>query len=77
MNLNDFKNFIELEKKYSKHTVISYISDLKEFIFFLKKNDSRLKENLNYSFVRKWNNFFSYRCYSFNSTDNYNSNNYC
>ena len=54
MNLNDFKNFIELEKKYSKHTVNSYISDLKEFIFFLKKNDSRLKENLNYSFVRKW-----------------------
>ena len=28
MNLNDFKNFIELEKKYSKHTVNSYISDL-------------------------------------------------
>ena len=37
MNLNDFKNFIELEKKYSKHTVNSYIIDLKEFNFFLKK----------------------------------------
>ena len=54
MSLNDFKNFIDLEKKYSKHTVNSYIIDLKEFNFFLKKNGSKLKENLNYSFVRKW-----------------------
>lgn len=54
MYLNYFKNFIELEKKYSKHTVISYISDLKDFNFFLKSLGSELSEDLTYSFVRKW-----------------------
>ena len=32
MYLNDFKNFIESEKKYSKHTVSAYVNDLEEFI---------------------------------------------
>ena len=54
MYLNYFKNFIELEKKYSKHTVTSYISDLKDFNFFLKSLGSELSEDLTYSFVRKW-----------------------
>ena len=54
MYLSDFKNFIESEKKYSKHTVSAYINDLKEFNKFLNINRVKLNEKLNYSFVRQW-----------------------
>jgi len=54
MYLNDFKNFIESEKKYSKHTVSAYVNDLEEFNKFLKINSVKLNEKLNYSFVRQW-----------------------
>ena len=54
MYLSDFKNFIESEKKYSKHTVNAYVNDLEEFNKFLKVNSVKLNEKLNYSFVRQW-----------------------
>ena len=54
MYLSDFKNFIESEKKYSKHTVSAYINDLEEFNNFLNINRVKLNEKLNYSFVRQW-----------------------
>ena len=54
MYLNDFKNFIESEKKYSKHTVSAYVNDLEEFNKFLNTNSVKLNEKLNYSFVRQW-----------------------
>ena len=54
MYLSDFKNFIESEKKYSKHTVSAYINDLEEFNKFLNINRVKLNEKLNYSFVRQW-----------------------
>ena len=54
MYLSDFKNFIESEKKYSKHTVSAYINDLEEFNKFLNINSVKLNEKLNYSFVRQW-----------------------
>ena len=54
MYLSDFKNFIESEKKYSKHTVNAYVNDLEEFIKFLNVNSVKLNEKLNYSFVRQW-----------------------
>jgi len=54
MYLSDFKNFIESEKKYSKHTVSAYVNDLEEFNKFLKINSVKLNEKLNYSFVRQW-----------------------
>jgi len=54
MYLSDFKNFIESEKKYSKHTVSAYANDLEEFNKFLKINSVKLNEKLNYSFVRQW-----------------------
>ena len=54
MYLNDFKNFIESEKKYSKHTVNAYVNDLDEFNNFLKLNSVQLNEKLNYSFIRQW-----------------------
>ena len=54
MYLSDFKNFIESEKKYSKHTVNAYVNDLEEFNKFLNINRVKLNEKLNYSFVRQW-----------------------
>ena len=54
MYLSDFKNFIESEKKYSKHTVSAYVNDLEEFNKFLNINSEKLNEKLNYSFVRQW-----------------------
>lgn len=54
MYLSDFKNFIESEKKYSKHTVSAYVNDLEEFNKFLNINSVKLNEKLNYSFVRQW-----------------------
>lgn len=54
MYLSDFKNFIESEKKYSKHTVSAYVNDLEEFNKFLNINRVKLNEKLNYSFVRQW-----------------------
>tara|TARA_A100001011_G_C14126795_1_gene763679 strand:+ start:70 stop:936 length:867 start_codon:yes stop_codon:yes gene_type:complete len=54
MYLSDFKNFIESEKKYSKHTVSAYVNDLKEFDKFLNIHRVKLNEKLNYSFVRQW-----------------------
>ena len=54
MYLSDFKNFIESEKKYSKHTVSAYVNDLEEFNKFLNINSAKLNEKLNYSFVRQW-----------------------
>jgi integrase/recombinase XerC len=54
MYLSDFKNFIESEKKYSKHTVSAYLNDLKEFDKFLNMHRVKLNEKLNYSFVRQW-----------------------
>ena len=54
MYLSNFKNFIESEKKYSKHTVSAYVNDLEEFNKFLNINRVKLNEKLNYSFVRQW-----------------------
>lgn len=54
MYLNDFKNFIESEKKYSKHTVSAYVNDLEEFNKFLNTNSVKLNDKLNYSFIRQW-----------------------
>lgn len=54
MYLSNFKNFIESEKKYSKHTVSAYVNDLEEFNKFLNIHRVKLNEKLNYSFVRQW-----------------------
>ena len=54
MYLNDFKNYIELEKKYSKNTVVAYIKDLVEFQCFLKSFNIFLNDKLDYFYIRKW-----------------------
>ena len=54
MYLNEFKNFIELEKKYSKNTVVAYMKDLVEFQSFLQSFNVFLNDKLDYLYIRKW-----------------------
>jgi integrase/recombinase XerC len=54
-NLKAFQEYLQLEKKYSLHTVTAYGNDLLFFQKFLKNNfDQELLENVNYSMIRTW-----------------------
>lgn len=54
-NLKAFQDYLQLEKKYSVHTVAAYVNDLIFFQDFLKANfgDAALEE-VNYSMIRSW-----------------------
>ena len=55
MSLEAFSNYLSLEKKYSKHTVLAYGRDLELFQeFMLENHDSRSIENVSYSEIRQW-----------------------
>jgi integrase/recombinase XerC len=54
-NIDSFKNYLLLEKKYSNHTVSAYQNDLSFFLDFLKQNFAT--QNLlevKYSMIRSW-----------------------
>jgi integrase/recombinase XerC len=55
---NDFLQYVEYEKRYSKHTVIAYRNDLKSFISFLESNNIIKSEEelliLNHKQIRLW-----------------------
>lgn len=54
-NIKAFQNYLELEKKYSLHTVKAYITDVVFFQDFIKKNfDTDVLEDVNYSLIRSW-----------------------
>jgi integrase/recombinase XerC len=54
-NLKAFQDYLQLEKKYSLHTVNAYINDLLFFQEFLKSNfDQEALETINYSLIRSW-----------------------
>jgi len=54
-NLNSFQDYLQLEKKYSLHTVNAYVNDLTFFLEFLKINfDTDSLEEVNYSMIRGW-----------------------
>jgi integrase/recombinase XerC len=54
-NLNAFQDYLQLEKKYSLHTVNAYVNDLVFFKEFLKTNfDAGSLEMVNYSMIRSW-----------------------
>lgn len=54
-NLDTFKDYLLLEKKYSQHTITAYVNDLTFFQDFIKTNfEGSILEEINYSLVRSW-----------------------
>jgi integrase/recombinase XerC len=50
-----FQDYLQLEKKYSPHTVIAYLSDVVSFESFMKSEfDSEDLLEVNYSLIRSW-----------------------
>jgi integrase/recombinase XerC len=50
-----FRDYLQLEKKFSSHTVIAYISDVVSFESFIKSEfDSDNLAEVNYSLIRSW-----------------------
>ena len=54
-NLQSFKDYLQLEKKYSPHTVNAYLNDINSFESFNKNqfNDENI-DQANYSQIRSW-----------------------
>ncbi|MFI0490665.1 tyrosine-type recombinase/integrase [Flavobacterium sp.] len=54
-NLQSFKDYLQLEKKYSPHTVNAYLNDIEFFQLFNKNQfDQEDIEQVNYSQIRTW-----------------------
>lgn len=55
MSIENFSDYLLLEKKYSVHTAIAYINDLDAFQFFLdvEYNSDQIKD-IEYTLVRQW-----------------------
>ena len=54
-NIKPFQDYLQLEKKYSLHTVKAYLDDLGFFQEFIKVNfDQEMLEDVNYSLIRSW-----------------------
>jgi len=50
-----FRNYLQLEKKYSPHTVNAYLNDLISFETYINSEfDSEDLLNVNYSLIRSW-----------------------
>ena len=55
MSFSSFKNYLNLEKKYSTHTVDAYLKDLETFQIFNEEEFSEKRiNNVNYSQIRSW-----------------------
>jgi len=55
MAINSFLNYLDLEKKYSRHTLLAYKNDLKSFeLFCFKEYDRQEISSANYSLIRSW-----------------------
>jgi len=55
MSLSAFTDYLLLEKKYSKHTILAYQRDLQKFQEFLKEHhDSTVISKVGYSEIRQW-----------------------
>lgn len=53
--ISAFLDYLQLEKKYAKHTLTSYASDLEQFQTFLNdKYDSSDFTEVNYPMIRQW-----------------------
>jgi len=55
MSLEAFINYLQLEKNYSKHTLIAYKKDIDEFGgFCLNEFDEKNIDTVSYSIIRSW-----------------------
>ena len=55
MHSTEFQKYIDSEKRYSVHTVTSYIADLNQFILFLSKEYQIEKvTEVSFPIVRSW-----------------------
>ena len=55
MSLKAFTDYLMLEKKYSKHTVTSYVKDISSFSMFYKENyQEQSIDKVNYAPIRNW-----------------------
>ncbi|MDZ7613528.1 MAG: site-specific integrase [Flavobacteriaceae bacterium] len=55
MSIASFVQYLQLEKKYSSHSVTAYQRDLNSFLTFCAQKFGRTDiENLDYSFIRDW-----------------------
>ncbi len=53
--LTDYINYLNFEKRYSKHTTIAYQNDIDQFITFYRKYASKLKwDAVNNKDIRAW-----------------------
>ena len=54
-HLDSFLQYLELEKKYSAHTIVAYKNDLNSFADFIEsRNEGQDLKEVNYSQVRSW-----------------------
>lgn len=52
---DSFFNYLRFQKRYSRHTIISYENDLKQFLVFLKDEfDTPFLQDINSAIVRSW-----------------------
>ena len=55
MPFSAFLDYLQLEKKYSPHTITAYRADLQDFSEFIQQNfDQENLEEVNYSQIRSW-----------------------
>ncbi|GAA4319025.1 tyrosine-type recombinase/integrase [Pontixanthobacter gangjinensis] len=55
MPFSAFLDYLQLEKKYSEHTITAYRADLQEFLDFISREyEQEDLETVNYSQVRRW-----------------------
>src|ERR1700747_120257 len=53
--VSDFLKYIEFEKRYSKHTLLSYQNDLNQFSLFLEAEfQLNSPQEASYSIIRSW-----------------------
>ena len=53
--MENFLHFIEYEKRFSKHTLVSYTNDLSQFkIYLLKEYQINHLVEANYHLIRSW-----------------------
>ena len=55
MIINSFLQYLKHEKRYSAHTVISYKTDLEQFMSFIKETyEEEVFKNITHFYIRSW-----------------------